>query len=88
MQENFPVIDVDNRLVEDTNKKPKSKRDIFRFAGEKPVAINLEHVTQINLDGNKITFQFYQTAMFVDFEEQGAAEKAFNTILKVWAEES
>lgn len=65
--------------------KIRPKRDIFRFAGEKPSAINLEHVTQINVEGKKITFQFYSTAMFVEFDNDEAAKNAFEQILSVWS---
>lgn len=65
----------------------KSKRDIFRFAGEKPTAINLEHVTKIALDGKKITFEFYSTAMYIDLQDDDAALSAFETILNIWAGE-
>lgn len=64
--------------------RSQSARDIFRFDGEKPTAINLEHVTQITREGKRITFQFYNTAMFVDFEEDEAAQNAFNQIITVW----
>lgn len=69
-------------------KRPKSKRDIFRFAGEKPTAINLEHVTQINVDGKKITFQFYNGAMYIDLADESAAASAFQAILNIWAGEA
>jgi hypothetical protein len=65
--------------------KLKGKRDIFRFAGEKPTAINLEHVTQIGVDGKRITFQFYSTAMFVDLEDEASALSVFEVVLNVWA---
>lgn len=62
----------------------KRKRDIFRFSGEKPSAINLEHVTQIIVEGNRITFNFYSNAMFVDLADEEAAKNAFEQILRVW----
>lgn len=65
--------------------KMRPKRDIFRFSGEKPSAINLEHVTQINVEDKKITFQFYSTAMFIEFETEEAAKNAFEQILSVWS---
>jgi len=68
--------------------RSKSKRDIFRFAGEKPTAINLEHVTQIGMEGKKITFQFYSTAMFVDLADENAAKSVFEVLLNVWAGEA
>lgn len=68
-------------------KKTKSKRDIFRFASERPSAINLEHVTQINVEGKKITFQFYNTAMYIELGDDAAALSLFETVLMIWAGE-
>jgi hypothetical protein len=68
--------------------KTKTKRDIFRFTGDKPTAINLEHVTQIGLDGNRITFQFYNTALFIDLEDEDSALSVFEVILGVWVGET
>ena len=65
----------------------KSKRDIFRFAGAKPSAINLEHVTQINIEDNRITFQFYNTAMYVELADHAAALSVFEVLLGVWSGE-
>jgi hypothetical protein len=66
----------------------KAKRDIFRFTGEKPSAINLEHVTQINVDGKRISFQFLATTMFIDMDDEAAALSAFEVLLNVWAGEA
>jgi hypothetical protein len=66
----------------------KGKRDIFRFAGETPTAINLEHVTQLNVDGKRLNFQFYNTALYVDLEDEAAALSVFEVILGIWAGES
>jgi hypothetical protein len=63
----------------------KKKRDIFRFKGEKDMAINLEHVTSMYAEGKRITFQFYSTATFVDLEDEVAAQKALEHILNVWS---
>jgi hypothetical protein len=68
--------------------KIKSKRDIFRFAGEKPTAINLEHVTQMGVEGKRITFQFYSTAMFIDLADEASALSVFEVLLNVWAGEA
>lgn len=65
------------------SQKPYEK-DIFLFPGEKPCAINLEHVTQINVEDRKITFQFYSTAMSIDFETEEATKQAFDKIINVW----
>ena len=65
--------------------KKRSKRDIFRFNGDKPTAINLEHVTNMALEGKKITFSFYTTAIFVELVDEAAAASVFETILNTWA---
>ena len=62
----------------------KSKRDIFRFNGEKPTAINLEHVTQIQIEGKRLTFTFYTNAIFIDMENDDAAQACFEQLLNVW----
>lgn len=82
-----PVEEANNGIVQNNTPKNKTKprRDIFRFAGEKPAAINLEHVTQINVEGKRITFQFYSTAMFIDMDDEEAAKNAFEQILNVWS---
>lgn len=85
---NTPSPEAPAQAVEVQKAKNKAKRDIFRFAGEKPTAINLEHVTQINLEGKKITFQFYNTAMYIDLENEAAATSVFEVILNVWAGEA
>jgi hypothetical protein len=80
--------EVENKCCEAPIKekaKIKPKRDIFRFAGEKPAAINLEHVTQIRVEGKRITFDFYSTAMFVDFQDEEATKTAFEQILTFWS---
>lgn len=66
-------------------KKPKAKRDIFHFNGEKPTAINLEHVTTMSVEGTKINFNFYTNAIFVELENEEAAKNAFNNLLNVWS---
>jgi hypothetical protein len=68
-------------------KKFKPKRDIFRFNGEKPTAVNLEHVTTMAIEDKRITFNFYTNAIFVDLETEEAARNAFEQILNVWAAE-
>ncbi len=65
--------------------RPKTKRDIFRFNGERPTAINLEHVTTICLEGKKITFHFYSTAIFIELADEVTAASAFETLLTNWA---
>lgn len=63
----------------------KIKRDIFRFNSENPTAINLEHVTQIVIDGTRITFTFYTHAMYIDLPTPESALTVFDQILNVWS---
>ncbi len=78
--------------VEPSNETPikprgKSKRDIFRFAGEKTSCINLEHVNQIIMEGRRISFQFSSTSMFIDLEDEAAATSVLEVVLNIWAGE-
>jgi hypothetical protein len=66
----------------------KAKRDIFRFNGDKTTAINLDHVTQILIEGNRLTFNFSSTSVYVDLEDEESAKKSFEQILGIWAGES
>jgi hypothetical protein len=86
----IPCIEAAPQPVGEAEQKPrvKSKRDIFRFAGEKPTAINLEHVTQMGMDGKRITFQFYSTAMYIDLADDAAAASVFEVLLNIWAGEA
>lgn len=70
-----------------TAQKPnqKTKRDIFRFNGEKPTGINLEHVTHMCLEGKKITFNFYSTAIFVELADEDSAASIFEILLRSWS---
>ena len=65
--------------------RAKAKRDIFRFNGERPTAINLEHVTNMSLEGKKITFNFYSTAIFVELADEAAAASVFEVLLTNWS---
>lgn len=65
--------------------KIRRKRDIFRFTGERPTAINLEHVTNICIEGKRLTFSFYSTALNIDLESEEAAKIAFEQLLNIWA---
>lgn len=62
----------------------KAKRDIIRFQAEKPMAINLEHVASVSLEGKRITFEFHTKAQYVDCEDEAAASSIFELILKTW----
>jgi hypothetical protein len=65
----------------------KAKRDIIRFSGERSTAINLEHVTNMYVEGKRITFEFYAKAQFVDFADDSAAASVFEVILNTWSSE-
>jgi hypothetical protein len=75
--------------VEDGNSSPKAKpkRDIFRFNGERPTAINLGHVTLMFIEGKKITFQFYNSATFIELADDEVASSVFEALLNAWAGE-
>lgn len=64
-----------------------AKRDIIRFTGEKPTAINLEHVTSMYIEGKRITFEFYTKAQFIDFQDEAAAASVFEVLLQTWSSE-
>lgn len=63
----------------------KTKRDIFKFNGDKPTAINLEHVTMINIEGKKINFAFLMNGIAIDMESEEIAKATFDQLLTVWA---
>lgn len=65
--------------------KVRPKRDIFKFDGDKTTAINLEHVTQIFQEKNKITFNFDSVATYIELESEEAAKNGFNQILGIWS---
>lgn len=65
----------------------KKKRDIIRFNGERPTAINLEHVTSMYIEAKRITFEFYTKAQFIDFEDEAAATSVFEVLLQTWSSE-
>jgi len=70
-----------------TKPTARTKRDIFRFTGEKPTAINLEHITHMALEGKRITFFFYSTSLYIDLDDEAAASSVFEILLKTWASE-
>ena len=65
--------------------RTRGKRDIFRFNGAIPTAINLEHITHMALEGKKITFNFYSTAIFVELQDEAAAANVFEALLNHWS---
>jgi|GEM_PF-6450014 len=67
------------------NDKFTSKRDIVCFNGERPSAVNLEHVTIMYLEGNRITFEFYFKSQFVDFADEKEASRVFDMLINMWS---
>lgn len=67
--------------------RTKAKRDIIRFNGERPTAINLEHVTSMFIEGKRITFEFYTKAQYIDFADDAAAASVFEVLLQTWSSE-
>lgn len=65
--------------------KDKTKRDIFRFNGINPIAINLDHVISISMENTKISFNFQSNAVSIDLENQELANTTFENVLKLWA---
>lgn len=63
----------------------KNKRDLFRFNGVKPIVINLEHVTNMQIDGIRITVTFYSNSIFVEMENEDAAKLSFEQLLNIWS---
>lgn len=63
----------------------KTKRDLFKFNGQNPTAINLEHVTVMAIDGKKINFSFAMNGISVDMDTDEIARIVFDQVLKVWA---
>lgn len=84
MAESAPQEQVDSHQ-ETAKLKIKAKRDIFRFNGEITTAINLEHVTNIDLQGKRITFQFYNISRFVDMADEAAAANVYEVLLNTWS---
>lgn len=67
--------------------KEMTKRDIFRFDGPKPTAINIEHVNMMMLEGKKITFFFHYNNMSIDLNSEEEAKSTYEKLLNFWASE-
>jgi len=65
--------------------KPTTKRDIFRFDGDRPTAINLEHVTVMQIEKNRITFTFHSNSLSLDLSDEAMAKEIFEKLLNLWA---
>jgi hypothetical protein len=62
----------------------RAKRDIFRFNGDKPTAIDLAHVSYMVLEGKRITFHFNTISLSVDLVNDEEASICFEKLLNVW----
>lgn len=61
-------------------------RDIFKFTGgNKPTAVNLEHVVTMTLEEKRITFGFINGGMYLDMETEEQAKNVFDNLLNIWA---
>lgn len=83
----MPTADIANHPDNSSPKQVRPKRDIFRFNGTIPTAINLEHVTHMSIEGKKITFNFYNTSLFIELENEEACLSLFDVLLNSWAAE-
>src|ERR1700743_3175758 len=66
-------------------KMTKSKRDIFKFTGSVPTAINLEKVCSMSIENSRITFSFGSNGIYVDMETPEVAQNVFEELLKAWS---
>jgi hypothetical protein len=78
---------VKNLALPECEPKLKRKSTIFRFNGDKPTAINLAHVTNMVLDGKRITFSFYSTATYIEMVDESTAITVFEVLLNNWSAE-
>lgn len=79
------VKPIEEEIAAKPSVKIKKKRDIFRFNGSEDMSINLEHVNKMVRKEKRITFQFDETADYVEFEDEECAKKAYDQILSVWS---
>lgn len=69
---------------EKTEPSRQAKRDIVRLEGDRPTAINLDHVTHMFIEGKRITFNFYNSASFIDIIDEEKAKNVFQSIINLW----
>jgi hypothetical protein len=65
----------------------RQKRDVILFTGsetQRPTAINLEHITSMSVEDNKLIFNFYANAITVEFLTPEAAKGAFDNLNNIW----
>lgn len=63
----------------------KTKKNLFRLCGEKPIVINLEHVTSMELEEKKIYFFFYAKVIEINFENSTSASSMFECLIDSWS---
>lgn len=85
MLESQSKLDMPNTAPAPAPRNARAKRDVFRFNGEKPTALDLGHVTMISVEGKKLIFSFYSNSIFVELADEESAKNAFEQILNVWA---
>lgn len=66
--------------------KHDTKRDIFRFDGDKPTAVNLDLVTMINIEKNRLTLSFQTGSLSIDISDEDKAKDVFEKLVNIWAE--
>ncbi len=85
---NKEVVKVSEEIPEEkecAKQNRRNKRDIFRFNGEKPTAINLEHVTMMSIEDKRITFAFASNGVYIDLDTSEIANSVFEQLLNAWA---
>ena len=67
----------------------KVKREIVRFSGKNPSAINLDHVRKIAVEGRRVFFWFYEKEPeSIDCDDEASALSAFEVVLGIWVSEA
>ncbi len=73
-------------MTEENQTAAAKKRDVILFVHDsKPAGINLEHVTHMAVEDNRINFNFYTNAIFIEFNDHEAAKLAFNNLMNIWS---
>jgi hypothetical protein len=63
----------------------KPKRDIVNFMCEQPVAINMDHVCGMRLEGKILYFDFYTKTQPVEMTDEDIAKSTFQSLMNVWS---
>ncbi len=84
-QNQIEIDEVNTMPILPTRPITKVKRDIFRFNGERTTAINFEHITNMSIEGKKITFNFHSTSIFTELNDEATAASLFEALLNIWA---